>query len=157
MPPSSYQFNIANTIPDTVLEQVSVLMQPSEDCGLTEDFIIPVPSISSASAGVVYVSFTREDPSSYAAGSFSCTLKFVSKEVDPSSGEPEEEGYPDEYQIEEIELGASDWVVPSYVTFASEWERLKAGATQTEVFALSSSESLKGTFATSVPDSDRGI
>lgn len=90
------------------------------------------------------MSFTRDDPSSYAAGSFPCTLKFVSKEVDPSSGEPEEDGYPDEYQIEELELGASDWVVPSYVTFASEWERLKQGATQTEVFALSSSESLKG-------------
>ncbi|KAL7417416.1 adaptin N terminal region-domain-containing protein [Mrakia frigida] len=138
-----FQFNIANTIPDTVLEQVSVLMQPSDDSGLTEDFIIPVPSISASSPGVVYVSFTRDDPTSYAAGSFPCTLKFVSKEVDPSSGEPEEDGYPDEYQIEEIELGASDWVVPSYVTFASEWERLKAGSTATEVFALSSSESLK--------------
>jgi len=137
------QFNISNTIPDTVLEQVSVLMQAPEEAGLVEDFIIPIPSLSASAPGVVYVSFTREDPSSYAAGSFPCTVKFVSKEVDPSSGEPEEEGYPDEYQIEELELGAADYIVPSYATFSSEWERLKQGATATEVFALSSSESLK--------------
>lgn len=118
-------------------------MQAPEEAGLVEDFIIPIPSLSASAPGIVYVSFTREDPSSYAAGSFPCTVKFVSKEVDPSSGEPEEEGYPDEYQIEELELGAADYIVPSYATFSSEWERLKQGATATEVFALSSSQSLK--------------
>ncbi|CDZ96709.1 coatomer subunit gamma [Phaffia rhodozyma] len=139
-----FQFNISNTIPDTVLEQVSVLMQPSEDSGLIEDFIIPVPSISSQnSPGVVYVSFSREDPTSFALGSFPCTLKFISKEVDPASGEPEEDGYPDEYQIEELELGAADYIVPSYVTFATEWERLKGGQNSTETFGLASSQSLK--------------
>jgi coatomer subunit gamma len=120
-------------------------MQPSEDCGLVEDFIIPIPSLASSTGPeTVYVSFTRENPSIYAVGSFPCTLKFVAKEVDPTSGEPEEEGYPDEYGCEEIELGAADYIVPSYATFASEWERLKAGPGQTEVFALSSSESIKG-------------
>jgi coatomer protein complex subunit gamma len=104
-----FQFNVSNTIPDTVLEQVSVLMLPSEGCGLTEDFIIPVPALTSANgSGQVYVSFTREDPASYAAGSFGCTLRFVSKEVDPTSGEPEEEGYQDEYQVEDCDLGAGD-------------------------------------------------
>lgn len=142
-PVNAKKFNITNTIPDTVLEQVSVLVQTPEEAGLVEDFIIPIPSLSSTAPGIVYVSFTREDPSSYAAGSLPCTVTFVSKEVDPSSGEPEEEGYPDEYQVEEVELGAADYIVPSYATFASEWERLKQGATATEVFALSSSESLK--------------
>jgi coatomer protein complex subunit gamma len=32
------QFNVSNTMPDTILEQVSVIMQPPVDCGLTEDF-----------------------------------------------------------------------------------------------------------------------
>jgi coatomer protein complex subunit gamma len=74
-----------------------------------EDFIIPVTSLTAAEGtGAVYVSYTREEPSAYASGSFSCTLRFVSKEVDPSTGEPEDEGYPDEYQIEDVDLGAAD-------------------------------------------------
>jgi coatomer protein complex subunit gamma len=125
-------------------------MQPSEDCSLNEDFIIPIPSLPSSSTSTVYVSFSRPrtstSSSSYPVGSFPCTLRFVSKEVDPTSGEPEEDGYSDEYQIEELELGAADYVVPSYATFNSEWERLGSGSDETratEVFALSSSASLK--------------
>lgn len=129
-----------------MLEQVSVIMQPSEDSGLAEDFIIPLPSLSAVtSPGIVYVSFTRETPEEYATASFQCTLKFVSKELDPSTGEPEDEGYEDEYQLEEVELGAGDYIVPSYLTFSSEWDRLRSGATATETFALSAMESLKGT------------
>jgi coatomer protein complex subunit gamma len=109
-----FQFNVSNTIPDTVLEQVTVLMTPGPDTGLVEDFIIPIASLQPANgSGQVYVSFTREEPASYAAGSFACTLRFVSKEVDPTSGEPEEEGYQDEYQVEDCDLGASDVSRPS--------------------------------------------
>jgi len=139
-----FQFNVTNTIPDTVLEQVSVIMGPSPDSGLTEDFIIPIDSLNSTSgSGAVYVSFTRDDPAAYAAGSFSCTLRFVSKEVDPTSGEPEEEGYQDEYQVEDCDLGAADYISPTYVTFASEWDKLATASSTTETFALSSSESLR--------------
>ena len=136
---------MSNTIPDTVLDQVSVIMQPQADAGLTEDFIIPVPTLSSAnSPGIVYVSFTRDTPDEYAQASFQCILKFVSKEVDPSTGEPEEEGYEDEYQLEDTELSAADYVVPTYVTFASEWDRLRGGVNVTETLALPAMVSLKG-------------
>jgi coatomer protein complex subunit gamma len=129
-----------------VLEQVSVVMQPSSDSPLKEDFIIPIPDLrSSSSPGIVYVSFTRLEPEEYSLASFACTLKFISKEVDPSSGEPEEEGYDDEYQLEEVELGAGgDYIVPSYATFASEWEQLRGKATATETFALGAMDSIKG-------------
>jgi coatomer protein complex subunit gamma len=84
-------------------------MTPSEDSGLREDFIIPLETLTAAqSPGIVYVSFSREQPDEYAVGTFACTLKFVSKEVDPTSGMPEEEGYDDEYQVEELDLGAGD-------------------------------------------------
>ena len=120
-------------------------MQPSTESNLTEDFIIPLPSLSSAtSPGIVYVSFTRDSPEEYACGSFQCVLKFVSKEVDPSTGEPEEDGYEDEYQLEEVELGAGDYIVATYVTFSSEWDRLRGGASATETFSLPAMESLKG-------------
>lgn len=141
-----WQFNVSNTMPDTVLEQVSVIMQPQADSTLTEDFIIPIPALTPAtSPGIVYVSFTRDIPEEYALASFQCVLKFISKEVDPTSGEPEEEGYEDEYQLEEVELAAGgDYIIPSYATFGSEWDRLRTGATATETFALSAMESIKG-------------
>ena len=132
-------------------------MQPSAESSLTEDFIIPLPSLSSAtSPGIVYVSFTRDSPEEYVSGSFQCALKFVSKEVDPSTAEPEEDGYEDEYQLEEVELGAGDYIIPTYVTFSSEWDRLRGGANATETFSLSAMENLKGgansRFQTSVTD-----
>jgi coatomer subunit gamma len=141
------QFNVSNTIPDTVLEDVAVLALPAEDSGLTEDFILRVPSVTSTtSPGIVYVSFTRDAPETYATASLSCLLKFVSKELDPSTGEPEQDGYEDEYQLEEIELSAADYIVPSYVSFQAEWDRLRAGASATETFSLSAMESIQGTF-----------
>ncbi|KAF9531865.1 coatomer subunit gamma [Crepidotus variabilis] len=141
-----FQFNISNTLPDTVLEQVSVIMVPqSEEAGLVEDFCIPLPSLSAVSSpGIVYVSFTREDPDAYTIASFQCTLKYISKELDPSTGAPEEEGYEDEYQIEEVELSAGgDYIVPSYASFGAEWDRMRSAPSATETFALTAMESLK--------------
>ncbi|KAJ4002179.1 coatomer subunit gamma [Lentinula boryana] len=140
------KYNVSNTLPDTVLEGVSIIMQPSEEMeSLVEDFIIPIPSLSSAnSPGTVYVSFTRTSPEEFAIASFSCLLKFVSKELDPSTGEPEDEGYEDEYPLEDTELSAGgDYIIPSYATFGSEWDRMRAGPSAVETFALSSMESLK--------------
>jgi len=132
-------------MPDTILEQVSVVMQPPADSGLTEDFIIPVPTLSTTtSPGIVYVSFTREAPEEYATATFPCVLKFISKEVDPATGEPEAEGYEDEYQLEEVELApGGDYIIPSYANFSSEWDRLRTGVSITETFTLSSMESIK--------------
>ena len=125
-----------------------IMVPQSEDGGLVEDFIIPLPALTAAnSPGIVYVSFTREDPDVYAIASFSCTLKYISKELDPSTGAPEEEGYEDEYQVEEVELSAGgDYIVPSYATFGAEWDRLRSAPSATETFALSAMESLKGMF-----------
>ncbi|ORY66956.1 coatomer subunit gamma [Leucosporidium creatinivorum] len=138
-----FQFNIRNTVDAVQLEQVSVLMSPSPETALVEDFIIPIPSLAANSSGTVYVSFTRESPEEYAVGSFANSLKFLSKELDPESGEPEEDGYDDEYQIEELDLSAGDYIVPSYATFATEWDRLRTGANAQETFALTALDSLK--------------
>lgn len=122
-----------------------MLMQPAGEVELTEDFLIPIPTLSAAnSPKVVYWSFTRNSPEEYQIGSFNCLLKFVSKEVDPSTGEPEAEGYEDEYQLEDTDLSAADYIVPTYVTFAAEWDRMRGGVNVTETFSLPAMESIKG-------------
>jgi coatomer protein complex subunit gamma len=42
-------------------------------------------------------------------------LKFVSKEIDPSTGEPEDEGYEDEYTLEDVSLDLVDYIQPHSV------------------------------------------
>jgi coatomer protein complex subunit gamma len=39
---------------------------------------------------------------------------------------------------------AAQYITPTYVTFANEWDKLAEASSVTETFALSSSESLKG-------------
>ncbi|KAG1816211.1 coatomer subunit gamma [Suillus variegatus] len=140
-----FQFNVSNTLPDTVLEQMVVVMQPQADSGLTEDVVFQIDSLSCAnSPGIVYVSFKRDNPQEYTTTSFQCILKFIPKELDPSTGRPEEEGYEDEYQLEEVELSAGgDHIIPSYASFSSEWDRLRSGATATETFSLGAMQSIK--------------
>ncbi|GAA5866440.1 hypothetical protein JCM3774_004684 [Rhodotorula dairenensis] len=138
-----FQFNVRNTVEAVHLENVVVVMQPAEEGELVEDFIIPVQSLGPNSDGVVYVSFSRTNPGAYATGAFGNTLRFISKEIDPESGEPEEDGYDDEYQLEELDLGAADYIVPSYAAFATEWDRLRSAASVQETFALTALDSLK--------------
>ncbi|KAF7325721.1 hypothetical protein MKEN_00422400 [Mycena kentingensis (nom. inval.)] len=130
-----FQFNVSNTLPDTVPENVTIAMQ-TEDEGLTQDFALPIPSVTSAkSPAIAYVSFTRDELEDYAIASFQCMLQFVSKELDPATGEPEEEGYEDEYQTEEVEVSAGDvCIVPSYASFGAEWDRMKGRPSATEPF-----------------------
>jgi coatomer protein complex subunit gamma len=140
-----FQFNVTNTLPETVLEAVSVLMQPAGE-GLTEDFIIPIPSLAAKDGPqIVYVSFTRESPEEYFVGGFGCTLKFVSKEIDPDTSMPEETGYADEYHLEDIEVSTGgDYILPSYCSFNSEWEGLGEAGEMEEEFGLSGMASIKG-------------
>ncbi|PWY97318.1 putative coatomer gamma-2 subunit [Testicularia cyperi] len=139
------QYNVSNTLPETVLENVAVVVNGAAEAGLKEDFIVTVPALSAQEpSGVVYVSFTREGGATdYAQATLSNTLRFVSKEVDPSSGEPEEEGYDDEYQTEELELGVADYIKPVYASFNEEWDKMASSPSATETFALTALDSLK--------------
>ncbi|WFD35993.1 coatomer subunit gamma [Malassezia cuniculi] len=137
------QYSITNTLPEIVLENVAVVVGGAAEAGMEEEFIIPVASLSAASpSGTVYVSFARSPDYAFPLATLSNTLRFVSKEVDPTSGEPEPEGYSDEYQTEDLELGVADYMQPLQVDFAQEWEALAAAPSATETFALTALESL---------------
>ena len=47
---------------------------------------------------------------------FSCILRFTSKEIDPATGEPEEEGYDDEYTLEDVDLKLTDYLRPTNIS-----------------------------------------
>jgi len=142
------KFDITNTLPDTVLENVSVISTPDDDeSGLVEDFIIPAPVITNAQpAATIYVSFSRSDPAKFDIANFSNILRFTSKEVDPESGEPEAQGYDDEYEVEMLTLGAGDYFLPTYIgNFQGTWDSLGAHNEVSDTFSLSSMKSIQGT------------
>lgn len=113
------QYDIKNTLPDTVLADVTVVCTPtaadeSEDSGLEEEFTIPAPLLKTDEPGTVYVSFKRPESQEFAAANFTNVLRFTSKEIDPSTNEPEEHGYDDEYEIEDLDLVGSDYILPAF-------------------------------------------
>ena len=56
-------------------------------------------------------------------GKFVNTLRFTVKEVDPASGEAEEDGYEDEYQLEDVDVTPASYLVPNVVgNFRKEWD-----------------------------------
>ena len=140
------QFLVKNTLNDTLLEDISMITTPAdEDDGaqLTEDFIIPIPKLAHDEVGTIWVSF-KTSMEGYATVNFTNILKFTSKEIDPTSGEPEESGYEDEYQVEDLELVAADYLVPAFAgSWDDVWEQVgAAGEEATQSYALG--KELKG-------------
>ncbi|KAK2808946.1 hypothetical protein FQN50_004219 [Emmonsiellopsis sp. PD_5] len=135
------QYDIKNTLPDTVLEDVSVAATPSDDDeSLEEDFIVPAPKLMSNEPGIVYVAFKNlGGEHHFPVTSFTNILKFTSKEIDPTTGEPEESGYDDEYQVEDLDLTGSDYVIPAFAgSFDHVWEQTGAnGEEASETLQLS--------------------
>jgi coatomer protein complex subunit gamma len=141
------QYEVKNTLPDTVLEDVSVVATPAEEEELEEDFIIPAAKLVTDEPGNIYVSFKKVNgEGSFSASSFTNVLKFTTKEIDPTTGEPEEQGYDDEYQVEDLELTGSDYVIPAFAgNFNHIWEQVgAAGEEAEETLQLSGVKSIAG-------------
>ncbi|MCJ1378714.1 coatomer subunit gamma [Xylographa soralifera] len=139
------QYEVKNTIPDTVLEDVSVVATPSEeDESLEEEFIIPVSRLNTDEPGTIYVSFKKIGESPFSVTSFTNVLKFTSKEIDPTTGEPDQSGYDDEYEVEGLELTGSDYVSPAFAgSFDHVWEQTGAnGDEASETLQLANTKSL---------------
>ncbi|EXJ88553.1 hypothetical protein A1O1_05483 [Capronia coronata CBS 617.96] len=141
------QYDIKNTLDQTVLENVTVLTSPSEDEEpiLEEEFIIPATALKTNEPGVVYVAFKKlGGEQSFPTTTFSNVLKFTSKEIDPTTGEAEESGYDDEYEVENLELTGADFVLPAFAgSFDHIWEGTGAnGEEASETLQLSAIKSI---------------
>lgn len=134
-----------------MLTDVSILSTPVDALDpeaappLEEDFLIPISALKTNEPGTVYVAFKNISEASYPSCTFSNILKFTSKEIDPSTNEPEETGYDDEYQIEDLELGGPDWVVPAFAgSWEGVWDSSSGGDEASETLVLSGTKSIAG-------------
>ncbi|KAI0020643.1 adaptin N terminal region-domain-containing protein [Xylariomycetidae sp. FL0641] len=139
------QYEVKNTLPDTVLENVSVVAMPSEEEELEEVFIIQAEKLATDEPGKIFVAFKKAGgEGTMPTSTFSNILKFTSKEIDPTTNEPEETGYDDEYEVGEFDLAGSDYVIPTYAgNFNHVWEQVGAsGEEAQETLQLSDMSSI---------------
>uniref|UniRef100_A0A1J3JA67 Coatomer subunit gamma n=1 Tax=Noccaea caerulescens TaxID=107243 RepID=A0A1J3JA67_NOCCA len=137
-----FQYNCTNTIPEQLLERVNVVVDASEAEEFSEGVSKALNSLPYDSPGQAFVAF--EKPAGVpAVGKFSNTLTFVLKEVDPSTGEAEDEGVEDEYQLEDLEIFAADYMVKVGVSnFRNAWESMAEEDEHGDEYDLGPRESL---------------
>ncbi|CAL1384969.1 unnamed protein product [Linum trigynum] len=137
-----FQYNCTNTIPEQLLEEVGVVVDSSdaEEFG----FVLskPLRSLPYDSPGQTFVVFEKPEGVP-AVGKFSNTLKFIVKEVDPNTGEADEDGVDDEYQLEELEVVSADYMQKVGISnFRNAWESLDADLERVDEYGLGPRESL---------------
>jgi coatomer subunit gamma len=145
------QYEIRNTLPATVLENVSVVASPADEDELEEVFIIQAEKLETDMPGKVYVAFKKTNgAAALPTTTFANVLKFTSKEIDPTTSQPEETGYEDEYEVGEFDLAGSDYVVPTFSSnFDHIWEQVgAAGDEAQETLQLNGVKSIAGMYLT---------
>ena len=141
------QYEIKNTLPDTVLTDVSMVVATNDDDepSLEEDFIIPIPKLETDKPATAYVAFRKLTGTAPAASTFTNILKFTTREIDPSTGDADEGGYEDEYQAEDLDLNGADYTIPAFAgSFDEVWEAVSEGEEASETLVLSNMKSLQG-------------
>ncbi|CAO3702144.1 unnamed protein product [Rhizopus stolonifer] len=131
-----FQFDCLNTLNDQLLENVEMAMDIDDvESGLVQVFDLSAPKLEFNTLGHIYVAYEKQDVDDFPVASFTSKLRFVVKDCDPTTGKPDEEGFEDEYQVEDIDLLVNDYIRPSYISnFDEEFDKLEGEVI--EVLAL---------------------
>ncbi|CAN6301654.1 unnamed protein product [Urochloa humidicola] len=136
------QYNCTNTIEEQLLEDVTVCVDASDAEELSEICSKPLASLPYNSAGQIFVAFEKPERVP-AIGKFLNLLKFTVKEVDTSTGEADEDGVEDEYQLEDFEIVAADYMLRVAVSnFRNAWENMDPESERVDEYGLGVRESL---------------
>lgn len=137
------QFDCTNTLNDQLLENVMVHLELPEGFEMVK--VLPCARLEYNVSGVCYVIVSTPEDVSEWVGTISPTLKFIVKDCDPTTGEPDSnEGYADDYVLEDLELTVADYVQRAMkANFSAAWEELGPTNELEETYALSSVKSLE--------------
>ncbi|GKV21165.1 hypothetical protein SLEP1_g31170 [Rubroshorea leprosula] len=137
-----FQYNCTNTIPEQLLENVIVIVDASDAEEFSEVASKPLRSLPYDSPGQTFVAFEKPEGVP-AVGKFSNMLRFIVREVDPSTGEPEDDGVEDEYQLEDLEVVSADYVLKVGVSnFRNAWESMDPDDEKVDEYGLGPRENL---------------
>ncbi|KAI8763960.1 coatomer subunit gamma-2 [Biomphalaria glabrata] len=137
-----FQFDCTNTLNDQQLERVTVEMEPAE--GFEVIKYIPCPLLTYNKPGTTYTLVRLPSEPTQVTGTFACVLKFLVKDCDPQTGEPDEDGYDDEYVLEDVEVSVADHVQKVMKpNFAASWEEVGPENELEDTYALSNMSTLE--------------
>ena len=130
------QFKLNNTLEDQLLEQVTIAVDLTNTPGLVLDSELKCESLPYGTPADCFVCLRRVE--GVPVGSMACTLKYIVKDVEPGKEpDPSETGYDDQYNLEELELAAADFMKPlAVVDFREAWSTVGADAEVVETFSL---------------------
>ncbi|XP_021357768.1 coatomer subunit gamma-2-like [Mizuhopecten yessoensis] len=137
-----FQFDCSNTLNDQVLENVTVHMEPADGFQVLK--CVPCASLPYNKPGTTYTLVHLPEDPTLVTGTFSCTLKFIVKDCDPNTGEPDDEGYEDEYVLEDVEVSVADHVQRVMKpNFGVSWEEVGLENELEDTYALSTMKTLE--------------
>lgn len=139
------EFICVNTLNDQLLEDVFIQVDTSDVSGLGGMTIVPAPRLAYGEPSRSYVCIDRTEVDEYPLGQLACTMKFSVKDMDPTTGEADEEGYEDEYGLDDLELDVATLMakpgeLPS--SFKSAWEALGPDNEVADSFMLEQHDSI---------------
>jgi len=131
------EFLVLNTIDDQRLKDVFVEVEVEDEEAYIVEHTIPAAVARYGDQTRTFVSLARQGDVSPA--SLKCSLHFKVVQVDPATGEVEgdENGYDEEYPLEDLELTTSDFMAKTSVgDFRRAWDQTGSDGEVLEKFAL---------------------
>jgi len=131
------QFSVQNTIEEQRLDNVTVLVDDSDSDVFTASGEIAADGIKYGESKNCFTVLERNAEASLSPNQLTCELRFSVVEVDPASGEQLGDGFEEEYPLEDLEIGTSDFMAKVTVPdFRKSWEGLGNANEVLEKFAL---------------------
>jgi len=130
------QLDCTNTLNDQLLENVSVEAELPEGWQLVAEVVCP--RLEYNVGGTIYLVLSTPEEISECVASIPATLKFTVKDCDPVTGEPDsDEGYSDDYQLEDIDITVADYVQRVMKgNFGAAWDELGERNELADTFSL---------------------
>mmetsp|Transcript_4311 Transcript_4311/g.15129 ORF Transcript_4311/g.15129 Transcript_4311/m.15129 type:complete len:898 (-) Transcript_4311:328-3021(-) len=137
------QFDMTNTIEEQVLEDVSVDVDLAEAEAYEEVLTIPATRLPYGVVAQTYVLLAYEQ-GTMPFGRMVSTLKFVVKEIDPSTGDEEEDGFEDEYPLEDVYCSPGDYLQPTKISnFRNAWDAQDPDTEVVDEYGIGQRDSLQ--------------
>lgn len=129
------QFNCLNTLNDQLLENVTIKLDTSDAYEIIS--YKPCASLPYNVLGHAYALVKIPDDPNQVTATFECLMKFMVKDCDPNTGEPEGDGYQDDYELETVEIEVNDHVQRVLKpNFGASWEEVGSENELQDTFAL---------------------
>jgi coatomer protein complex subunit gamma len=129
-----FQFNMTNTLNDQILENVRVLLDEIDE---SDCILVPAAQMAYDVPCVAYTAIALDSQDT--DQTYTCNLDFIVKDCDPETGDVDDEGYPDSYALEDLDVSMADMMQPvDKPNFGAAWEELSDAHSAEETYELSS-------------------